>query len=116
MCEEQQLFLQVRCEIEHAEDLTHPRPADPAQPGRYGIACDRARANQFFDMAGQRHQSRDLRDACRRGQIPPRLGVVRLHVFMLTESKYALDDQGGTHALSHEVNRVKVARACDRGT
>ena len=50
MFEEQQLFLQVGCEVEQAEDLTQARPADSAQPGRLSIAADCARANQLFDM------------------------------------------------------------------
>jgi hypothetical protein len=50
--EEQQLFLQVGGEVEKGEELTHARSADMAQPGRSGVAANRARANQVVDMPG----------------------------------------------------------------
>src|SRR5262249_35467871 len=100
--EEQQWFLQVGGEVEQAEDLTHARPADVTQPSRRGVAANRARANQLFDMAGQGHQPRDPRDAgraylcgwkCRRR-------VARMRASAPTERNGASDDGRGIHALS----------------
>ena len=70
MFKEQQLFLEVRGEVEQTEYLAHSCPTDMAQSGRRSVAADRARANQLFDMPGQRHQpcdSRDTAQACLRG-------------------------------------------------
>src|SRR5262249_38964659 len=100
--EEQQLFLQIRSKIEQAEYLAHSRPADMAQPGRRSVAAERARANQLFDMPGQRHKPRDPRDAARaclwRLRCPGRVKLLRASA--LAEWKGASDDGGRIHALS----------------
>jgi hypothetical protein len=61
--EEEQLLLQVGSQLEQTQDLTHSCPADMAQPGRRSVAADGTAVHQLVDMAGQRQQPGNPRDA-----------------------------------------------------
>src|SRR5437588_11750805 len=57
--EEQQLFLQIRRELQKAQDLADAGPADMAQPGHVGVAGESAGPDQRFDVPAQGHPPRD---------------------------------------------------------
>src|SRR5262249_61979391 len=99
---EQQLFLQIGGKVEQAKDLTHARPADVAQPGRRGVAANRARANQVVDLSGQGQQPRDPWDVGRAClcRFRCRRRVVRWRASAPTERKGTSNYGGGIHALS----------------
>ena len=61
--EEEDLFLDVWCQLQQADDLAEARPAHVAQPGQGGIVLDHARLQQRLAAMRQRQQACQARDA-----------------------------------------------------
>src|SRR5262249_52475495 len=99
--EEEELFLQVRGEVEQAQDLTEPGSADVAQPGGGRVTGNGARPDQCFDVPGQGQQPRDPWDARRWQQVGPgigsKVGVRAVGAAASSQCNGAFDDDRRAH-------------------
>lgn len=70
--QEQDLLLDVRCQLQEVHDLSHPRPGDVTEAGQIGLVGDGSRSDQVVEPDIQGHQPADAGDDGDR----PLLGLV----------------------------------------